>query len=39
MTGRFIEPEAVVSLMLYLLSDVAAGMTGQALLLDGGSLA
>lgn len=37
--GRFIEPEEVASLMLYLLSDVAAGMTGQALLIDGGSLA
>ena len=37
--GRFIEPEEVASLMLYLLSDVAAGGTGQALFIDGGSLA
>jgi NAD(P)-dependent dehydrogenase (short-subunit alcohol dehydrogenase family) len=37
--GRFIEPEEVAELALYLLSDAAAGITGQALTIDGGALA
>jgi NAD(P)-dependent dehydrogenase (short-subunit alcohol dehydrogenase family) len=37
--GRFIEPEEVADLALYLASASAGGLTGQALTLDGGSLA
>jgi NAD(P)-dependent dehydrogenase (short-subunit alcohol dehydrogenase family) len=37
--GRIVEPDEVASLALYLLSDAAAAITGQALLVDGGSLA
>jgi NAD(P)-dependent dehydrogenase (short-subunit alcohol dehydrogenase family) len=37
--GRWIEPEEVAALALYLLSDAAAGVTGQALTIDGGTLA
>jgi NAD(P)-dependent dehydrogenase (short-subunit alcohol dehydrogenase family) len=37
--GRWIEPEEVAALALYLLSDAAAGITGQALTIDGGTLA
>lgn len=37
--GRFIEPVEVADLALYLLSASAGGITGQALTLDGGSLA
>jgi NAD(P)-dependent dehydrogenase (short-subunit alcohol dehydrogenase family) len=35
--GRFIEPDEVARLALYVLSDAAAGMTGQAINLDGGA--
>jgi len=34
--GRFGEPEDVAGLALFLLSDEAAWITGQAILLDGG---
>lgn len=38
--GRFIEPQEVADLAFYLVtSEASAGMTGQALVLDGGSLA
>ena len=37
--GRFIEPEEVADLALYLMSPSGGGITGQALTLDGGSLA
>lgn len=37
--GRFIEPEEVADLALFLMSSAAGGMTGQALTLDGGALA
>lgn len=37
--GRFIEPEEVASLALYLLSDAAGGITGQSFTIDGGALA
>lgn len=37
--GRFIEPEEVADLALFLMSAAAGGMTGQALTLDGGTLA
>jgi NAD(P)-dependent dehydrogenase (short-subunit alcohol dehydrogenase family) len=37
--GRFIEPEEVAELALYLLSDAASGITGQALTIDGGARA
>jgi NAD(P)-dependent dehydrogenase (short-subunit alcohol dehydrogenase family) len=37
--GRMIEPAEVASLALYLSGPAAAGITGQALTLDGGSLA
>jgi NAD(P)-dependent dehydrogenase (short-subunit alcohol dehydrogenase family) len=37
--GRVLEPEEVAGLVTYLCSDIAEGMTGQALTLDGGVLA
>lgn len=37
--GRIVEPEEVASLALYLSSDAARSITGQALVVDGGSLA
>jgi NAD(P)-dependent dehydrogenase (short-subunit alcohol dehydrogenase family) len=37
--GRWIEPAEVAQLALYLASDAAAGITGQALTIDGGALA
>lgn len=37
--GRIIEPEEVAELALYLASPAAGGITGQALTIDGGSLA
>jgi NAD(P)-dependent dehydrogenase (short-subunit alcohol dehydrogenase family) len=37
--GRFVEPDEVASMALYLLSDAAAAITGQVLLVDGGSMA
>lgn len=35
---RFLEPEEIAGLMLYLASDAARGMTGQAVNLDGGAI-
>ena len=35
--GRFIEPREVARLALYMASDAGAGMTGQAINLDGGA--
>lgn len=35
--GRFLQPEEVAGLVDYLCSDAAAGVTGQALHIDGGS--
>ena len=35
--GRFIEPQEVASLALFLASDAGAGITGQAINLDGGA--
>jgi NAD(P)-dependent dehydrogenase (short-subunit alcohol dehydrogenase family) len=35
--GRFIEPEEVARLALFLASDAGAGITGQAINLDGGA--
>ncbi|WP_283616072.1 SDR family oxidoreductase [Mycolicibacterium poriferae] len=35
-TGRIIEPEEVAALIVYLLSDVAASITGSDYLIDGG---
>jgi 3-hydroxybutyrate dehydrogenase len=35
--GRFVDPEEVARLALYLASDAAAAMTGQAINLDGGA--
>ena len=35
--GRFIQPEEVASLALFLASDAGAGITGQAINLDGGA--
>ncbi len=37
--GRAVEPEEVASLALYLASEQARSITGQALIVDGGSLA
>lgn len=37
--GRMIEPEEVAELALYLSGPAAAGITGQALTIDGGALA
>jgi NAD(P)-dependent dehydrogenase (short-subunit alcohol dehydrogenase family) len=37
--GRVLEPEEVAGLVNYLCSDIAEGMTGQALTLDGGVMA
>lgn len=37
--GRFVEPEEVARLILYLASPAAAAITGQAFTIDGGSLA
>lgn len=37
--GRFIEPDEVAALAEYLTTDAAAGITGQALTIDGGALA
>lgn len=37
--GRFIEPDELGDLALYLASPSASGMTGQALVVDGGSMA
>jgi NAD(P)-dependent dehydrogenase (short-subunit alcohol dehydrogenase family) len=37
--NRFIEPREVAELALYLASDAGAGITGQALTMDGGFLA
>jgi NAD(P)-dependent dehydrogenase (short-subunit alcohol dehydrogenase family) len=34
--GRILEPEEIAELAIYLASDAAAGMTGQALTIDGG---
>jgi NAD(P)-dependent dehydrogenase (short-subunit alcohol dehydrogenase family) len=34
--GRFLEPEEIVPLAVYLASDESAGMTGQALTISGG---
>jgi NAD(P)-dependent dehydrogenase (short-subunit alcohol dehydrogenase family) len=36
---RWIQPEEVAALALYLASEAAAGITGQALTVDGGALA
>lgn len=38
-TGRVVEPEEVASLALYLASEAARSITGQTLVVDGGSLA
>ena len=35
--GRFIEPSEVARLSLFLASDAGAGITGQAIYLDGGA--
>jgi NAD(P)-dependent dehydrogenase (short-subunit alcohol dehydrogenase family) len=37
--GRFVEPEEVADLALYLASEAGSGITGQALTLDGGVMA
>ncbi|MFT3771672.1 MAG: SDR family oxidoreductase [Minicystis sp.] len=37
--GRFIEPGEVADLAIYLVSEAASGITGQALLIDGGTSA
>lgn len=36
---RFLQPEEIAEAVLYLASDVARGITGTALVIDGGSLA
>ena len=37
--GRFIEPEEIAGLALYLASEAASGITGQSFTIDGGVLA
>lgn len=37
--GRFIEPEEIAGLAIYLASDAASGITGQSFTIDGGVLA
>lgn len=37
--GRFIEPEEIAGLAVYLASDAASGITGQSFTIDGGVLA
>ena len=35
---RFIEPEEVAALVVYLAGDIAKGITGQAINVDGGGV-
>ncbi|WP_428912169.1 SDR family oxidoreductase [Niallia sp. Krafla_26] len=36
--GRYAEPEEIANLMMYLASDLASHITGQELVIDGGSI-
>ena len=36
--GRFMEPEEVAELVFYLAGEGAGGITGQALVVDGGAI-